>query len=68
MLTLDHFHKQVRFYTSITQGALPTSVFAYVENNNFKWTQLHLRDFKDYQFVGYRYEHSYYPNVERITP
>lgn len=68
MLHLSQFHKETRFYSTITQGALPTSVYAWVENDRYRLQRIDCKDFKDYQFVGYRYESSYYPNVERITP
>jgi hypothetical protein len=65
MLSLSQFHKEVGFKTNSLQCNV-NCVYAYVADDNYKLTLIPKEQFGNYQFIGYRYERSYFPNVKKI--
>ena len=69
MLSLQQCHRQIAFRKSISEGTPepPKKVFVYVQNEGHAFRQIDVSDFPNYDFVGYTYPNSTYPDVIKTS-
>lgn len=66
MLSYEKAHKEVHYYESLTEGQKPARLNVYVRNDNYALQQIPASEFNNYKFIGYTYDKSFYPVVQKV--